>query len=73
MADDALEVRNSAKLLLNTIQEMLAPVSVTPNPQRMKLDKAIGELEDAIEKYDRGLTLTRMQQLGQELENAEQE
>ena len=73
MADDALEVRNSAKLLLNTIQEMLAPVSVTPNPQRMKLDKAIGKLEDAIEKYDRGLTLTRMQQLGQELENAEQE
>lgn len=69
MTDPALNVRNTAKRLLVTVQEMLAPASATPSPQRMKLDQAMHALEQAVMEYDRDKALTRMQQLGQEAEH----
>ena len=68
MTDTALNVRNTAKRLLLTVEEMLAPASATPSPQRMKLDNVMHALEQAVMEYDRDKALTRMQQAGQEME-----
>ncbi|CAE7611223.1 unnamed protein product, partial [Symbiodinium necroappetens] len=44
---------NEAGRLLVTVREMLAPASANPSPQRMKLDKAMRDLERAISEHDR--------------------
>ena len=66
---DAKRLRNAAARLRVTVEEMLAPASATPSPQRMKLDKALRAVEEACHAWDRSQALDRMQQLGQEADN----
>ena len=71
MRDEAKRLRNAAARLRVTVEEMLAPASATPSPQRIKLDKALRDVERACHDWDRADALDRVQRLGQEMDNGQ--
>lgn len=71
MSDECKALRNASARLVVTVREMLAPVSTTPSPQRVKLDSALEAVERAKVEWDRAQALDRLQQLGQEADHGE--
>ncbi len=71
--NETKRLRNAAARLRVTVQEMLAPASATPSPHRVKLDKALREVELAVHALDRAEAMDKVQRLGEEIDASERE